>query len=65
MTTNETKAREILEGAMKLNAAVRLVTDLYVSCGNSEPTLTDEECRSISINYPYAWTDIRSWFERS
>ena len=64
MTKNETKVREIIKEAMKLNSSVRLVTDLYVSCGNSEPALTDEECRKISTNYPYPWTEIRDWFEK-
>lgn len=65
MTEHEENARTIISSALKRTCSAHLAMDLYLSQGNAGPILTDEECKAISVNYPYPWTDIRQWFRRN
>lgn len=63
MTNDEKAAREILDAAIKLNCPVLMAKNLYVSVEGPAPMITDDECRSISVNYPLSWEEIRRCFD--
>ena len=60
-TKNEIKARGIIDKALQLNVSLREARDIS---GISWPCLFDDECRSISHNYPFPWQDIRAVFPK-
>lgn len=62
-TQHEANARMIIDNAMEFNSTIPVGVGLYLKLGNDKPTLTDDECKSISVDYPYHWTDIREWFK--
>lgn len=66
MTKNETEARKIIDDALSLNISVAAFMRWCVRTNNIIiPALNDEECINISANYPFPWSEIRSWFGHS
>lgn len=62
MNENEKQVREILTSAVKMGISVDQSIDLWRACGNAVPPLTFNQCKEISVDYPYCWTEIRAWF---
>lgn len=61
MTKNESKARQILDAAVKTGADIPCA--IYHIIDKKElPKLTYDECISIAINYPMSVQDVRDVF---
>lgn len=61
-SANEGEVRVILDTSLKLNRTVFQIASLWKDWCYKFPTLTDEECRSIALNYPITYRDVRSCF---
>ena len=62
MTKNEEFARELLDISCKLNI---WPSDLCNFVGIDIPELSDDECLSVSVNYPYSYDSIKCCFSKN
>lgn len=60
MSREEKFARDLL--AVQTAFLHEDITRVCEACGVTPPVLTDEECRAITINYPYTYQTVREAF---
>ncbi len=64
MTIDEEKARDVIYMAMKSNITISHMKNFVDKKRYSNILLSDSECKSIALNFPFGYWEIRNSFDR-